>query len=153
LIQPYMDLSAYVENFMGVLAIFNNNTNRFLLDNLSLRDFDKIRQDWELWSGTPEHWVAINFQLVALVPFYATKPVLGFDLYYVAKAPLVNDEDVPLVDIDYQSLFENYCVADLLESNEEFTKASFFWKEYLDDLAFYKERVSLRAKRDLILKA
>src|SRR6266699_1484226 len=38
-----------VTDFMAVTAIFNNNTNRWLLDDKTLRDYDLIRDNWELW--------------------------------------------------------------------------------------------------------
>lgn len=52
----YSPVTLGVGDYLGVIAIFNNVTNLWLRDDLSLKDFDRIRRDWENWSGTPQFW-------------------------------------------------------------------------------------------------
>jgi len=148
---PYYDFSMLVEDFIQTIAIFNNNTNRFLKDNLSLRDFDKLRGDWEIWSATPEWWCTVDLKMNVIVPYYSTVPSSQFDLYYAAEAPTITDDTAtPLISTDFQKLLEWYATADLMEQAEEFSKALPFWEKYIDNMDEYKEAVQLSAKRDLL---
>jgi len=155
---PFINRTAYdfkllgVEDFMCVIAIFNNNTNRWLLDNVTYRDLDAIRSDWELWTGQPAIWCPVNFDLNVIAP-YMPDPTGTFDLYYAAKAPDITDDTVtPLVASDCQDLFEQYVSCDMLESAEEFGKAIEYFKMYNEELDDYLERVRNLAKRDLLLR-
>ncbi len=147
----YYDFKALgVSDFMAVTAIFNNNTNRWMFDDKTLRDFDLIRDNWEMWNGTPWYWSSVNHQWTAIVPHYSEIPNLPFDLYYWASAPTINDEDTPLIANDMQSLLEFYTLGDLLEQAEEFKKASNYFKKYYENVETYAERVKNLAKRDLL---
>ncbi len=146
---PYYDFSI-LEDFIQTIAIFNNNTNRFLKDNLSLRDFDKLRSDWEIWSAIPEWFCPADLKMNVIVPYYGTVPLYKFDLYYAAQAPTLNDSDIPLIKNDSQKLLEWYSTADMLEQAEEYTKALPYWNLYIEHLDLYKEEVQLSAKRDLL---
>jgi len=140
-----------VEDFMCVIAIFNNNTNRWLTDNLTVRDLDGIRCDWELWSAQPQFWAPLNFDMNLIVP-YLSSPTGTFDLYYAAKAPDVTDDTVtPLIATDMQKLLEWYATSDMLESAEEFTKAGAYFQMYGENVEEYSERVKNQAKRDLLI--
>lgn len=61
--------SIYVSDFLTPLAIFNNTTHLWLLDDKTIRDFQKDRIDWENWSGSPVWWAPCNDgRRIALVP-------------------------------------------------------------------------------------
>lgn len=153
-ISPYIDLTFFIEDYLTTTAIFNNNTKRWLLDCLTVRDFDKIRDDWELWTGSPLFWAQVNFQLNALVPYYVALPLFKPDIYYAATAPTItSDSDSPLIASDFQNLLEHYVTADLLEQDEEFVKAGEFWQLYVEQVPEYRNRVKRLAKRDLLLIA
>lgn len=140
-----------VEDFMCVIAIYNNNTNRWLFDNVTLRDFDSFRYDWELWQSQPQFWAPVNFDLNVIVP-YLTSPTGTFDLYYAAKAPDVDDDSVtPLIATDMQKLLEWYATGDMLESSEEFKKAGAYLSQYNEQLEEYSSRVKNLARRDLLI--
>lgn len=154
---PFIDRTAYdfkllgVEDFMCVIAIFNNNTNRWLLDNLTIRDFDGIRYDWELWQAQPQFWAPLNFDINLIVPYLST-PTGTFDLYYAAKAPDVTDDtQTPLIATDMHKLLEWYGSGDMLESAEEFVKAGEYFEQYNQQVEEYSERVKNQAKRDLLI--
>lgn len=139
-------------NYLHTLAVFNHNTNRFLSDNLSLRDMDKLRLDWETWNGQPEMWCPHTFESVAIVP----RPLIAtgqYTLYYAKKAPaLANDASVFLFTKHADDLVEHYVTADLLEQAEEFTKAAPFWKSYFDGVISYKAQCHNIAKSDLMMR-
>src|SRR5439155_8110884 len=76
-----------VSDFMAVTAIFNNNTNRWLFDDKTLRDYDLIRDNHETWNGTPWWWATVNHQWTCIEPHYSEVPLLPMDLYYYSTVP------------------------------------------------------------------
>lgn len=165
-----------ITDYLGTIAIFNNVTNLWLRDDLSLKDFDRIRRDWETWIGTPQFWAPSDPLNIAVAAKYlasvstvsafwsgtfgpaffidTTYGTLGtFVLYYWALAPtFVSDNDIPLVASDMQVLFTNYVTADLLEQAQEFTKAQDYWILYNAGIDSYSDRVKRNVKSDLLLR-
>jgi hypothetical protein len=142
-----------VADFLGVIGIFSNTTNLWLRDDLNIRDFDKIRIDWELWCGQAQYWTPHSLKYIAVAPCLA-QGVGSFILWYWAQAPLwVEQQDTtqePLVASDMQNLFEYFATADLLESAEEPTKAQIWWAKYFENRESYKERCRDNARADLL---
>lgn len=149
----YYDFSLLgVEDFMCVIAIFNNNTNRWLDDNVNLRQLDNIRTDWEIAEGQPQLWCPVSFGMNVIWPYIAI-PTGNFDLYYAATAPSIGDfTETPSIASDAQGLIEQYSTGDLLEQAEELIKANEYFKGYNTNLESYSSRVKLLARRDLLLK-
>jgi hypothetical protein len=147
---PIVDLA--VADYIGTIGVFNNNTKFWLFDNVTMRDFDRIRRDWELWNGQPEFWSTHSLQRFCVVPKMLAATGT-FDLRYYAKAPVMTtDSDVPLIATDMHDLFEFYCTGDLLESADEITKAASWWSDYTEHIEVYKQRVHNLAKTDLLLR-
>lgn len=149
-----------ITDFMGTIAIFNNNTNFYLRDDISLRDLDKIRRDWELWKGEPQFWVPHSLKYTVLVPQITTDLGRGitlpgnFDLYYWASAPtLGSDGASTLIADDADSIFEVWCLWDLLMSAKEPTKAKIALAQAKSQMEKYKARCANMAKYDLLLRA
>lgn len=141
-----------VADFLCVIAIFNNNTNRWLHDTITLKDLDRIRDDWELWTGTPQYWVPVNWELNVIVP-YMPDPTGDFVLYYAAQAafPLSDPTQTPLIATDQQKLIELYVTGDMLEQAEEYVKAGEYFNLYYPMLMEYSDRVKNQARSDLLL--
>ena len=163
-------------DYLATVAIFNYSTNRWLRDDLTLRDLDRLRRDWELWIGTPQFWCSSDPLHIAIAPKYmnvaavegafnplafsnaffigATFGTLGsFKLIYWAQAPaLVSDLSTFLTASDVQNMFEFYCTADMLEGAEEYSKASEYWEKYYNSLIEYSSRVKRNNKHDLLLR-
>jgi hypothetical protein len=147
----YDFLALGVNDYIGTIAIFNNVTNVFLKDDISIRDFDRIRRDWELWEGTPLFWAPHSLYKIAVAP-RPTTATGTFTLYYWAKADTLSDSSVPIIATDVQEILEFYSTADLLETAEEITKAQNYWKDYQGGLLDYKNRCHLLASSDLVLR-
>lgn len=148
----YDFLTDGVTDYLGCIAIFNNVTNQWLRDDLSLRDFDRLRKDWELWTGQPQYWAPHSIKYTAIAPKLATAAGT-FILWYWATAPtLSGDSDTPSIATDVHDLFEQYCTGDLLETAEEAVKASVFWSQYDAGILEYKERCHNLAKAELLLR-
>ena len=164
-----------VLDYLATVAIFNYSTNMWLRDDLTIRDLDRIRRDWELWVGTPQFWCTSDPLHIAIAPkyppagaspgafnplafsdafFIGTVSSLGnFKLVYWAQAPvLTGDSSIFLMASDVQNLLEFYTTADMLESAEEFGKASEYWEKYYNSLVEYSARVKRNNKADLLLR-
>lgn len=126
----YYNFRELVPDFMAVTAIFSYLTNLWLIDDKTLKDFDRSRPDWENWTGSPIWWAPCNdSKHTALVP----KLVEGtntFDLYYWAQAPTVKSTESPLLPFDFHNLVEVGVTADLLEQAEEYSKAQSYLSDY-----------------------
>lgn len=141
-----------VEDFMCVMAIFNNNTNRWLDDSQTTRQLARNRNNWELVTGQPELWCPVSFVQNVIYPYMAD-PVGNFDLYYAATGSQVDDfTTTPSIASDAQTLIELYSTGDLLEQGEEAKKADGYFEDYYPNLEEYSDRVKLLARRDLLLK-
>lgn len=149
------DLSYYdfvvdcgVTDYLATVAIFNNINNRWLNDNISLYQFDDLRDNWELWHSVPTHWAFAAFNKTVILP--KEEIASGtFDLYYWATAPSISDVSSPLIATDCQKLLEFYCTAEQLEDATELTKAGMFWELYFTLLDQYSDRMKSLAQSDL----
>lgn len=147
---PIVDLG--ITDYMGTIAIFNNLTNMWLRDDLSLRNLDQLRRDWELWSGTPQFWCVSDPKHFAIAPKF-TVASGSFKLVYWATAPvLASGTDTFQISPNVIELIEFYVTADMLEQAQEFVKASEYWTKYYDWLADYAEYVKANNKSDLLLR-
>jgi hypothetical protein len=170
----YNFVSLGISDYLGTTAIFNSVTNRWLRDDLNLRDFDRLRRDWETWQGTPQFWAPSDPLNIALCPKYID-PNTGrafdqyafssafyigslnqfgqFKLFYWALAPtLVDDNSTFLIASDMQNLLEFYVTADMLEQAEEFVKAAEYFEKYFNGVQQYAARVKAINKSDLLLR-
>lgn len=143
-----------VADYLGQIAIFNNVTNLWLRDDLNLKDFDRIRRDWETWICAPLFWAPSDPNNTAICPKYYGAGSLGtFVLYYWATAPtLMSDTDGFLIATDMQDLITLYVTGDLLEQAQEFAKAQNYWNLYYEHIDTYAARVKANCKSDLLLR-
>lgn len=151
---PYFDfLNDYaITDYLGTYAIFNNNTNFWLRDDISIRDLNRIRRDWEAWRGQPLYWTPHSLQRIVVIPTLTTGSGT-FDLWYYATAPVMaSDSDVPIIAADNHSLIEWYSTADLIETAEEVAKASLYWAQYEPNKEEYKARCHNIAQSNLALR-
>lgn len=148
----YYDLSSLVADYLVCVAIYDVFNKFWLDDDMTVRDFEFVRRDWELAKSTPKNWAALDHKHVAIFPKYADITGKTFDLYYWATSPSVVDSDIPLVPLDFHKLIPDYSTADLLESYEEFTKANLFWAKYYADFAELKRRIKNLSHSDLLFK-
>lgn len=144
----YYDMLAAISDFFAVVAAYNNNTNRWM-DFNSLKAFDSVRRDWELWTGEPLFGSISNFRYLAFIPHQPTATGT-ITIWYRATAPTLSGSDTPLIHTDEQYLLELYATADLLDQAEEYVKADSYWAEYFEGLIKYKKRVASLALSDYL---
>lgn len=138
-------------DYISTVAVYNHNTKRFLDDSVNLRQFDGIRDDWEIWNGQPEFWAPHTFESIVIVPRLASA-VGQYTLYYIKRAPVMTqDTDAFIFSKFAEDLVEKYVTADLLEQAEEFVKAGLFWTPYFEGVLAFKRECQNLARTDLIL--
>jgi hypothetical protein len=152
--QPYYDFTALgVSDYLGTIAIFNQETQYWLRDDISLRDFDRLRRDWEQWAGQPQFWASHSQRLIAIAPNLAVIAEQQFTLWYWGIAPqLSTDSSVPLVATDMQTMLEFYATGDLIQNAEEVSKAQSWFQMYEKNKESYKQRCVDLARADILLR-
>jgi hypothetical protein len=152
--QPYYDFLALgVGDYLGTIAIFNQETQYWLRDDVSLRDFDRLRRDWEQWYGQPQFWAPHSQRLIAVAPNLSSVSNQLFTLWYWGIAPILSsDSSVPLIASDMQPLLEFYATGDLIQNAEEVSKAQTWFQVYERDREKYKARCADLARADILLR-
>jgi len=129
----YYDLITLLGDYIGVISIYNTITNRWMLPT-SERKLDKLRPDWETCYGTPELFYPVNHRYLAIY----RKPTAtygNFYIYYIAAAPTLQPTDSIQIPTDYANTLEDYCITDLQEQAQEFTKSLARFESYKANLA------------------
>lgn len=151
----YYDFTAApfsLTDYIGVHAILNNNTKWYLRDDVSRRDLDRIRRDWELWTGQPQFWCPHSLRYAIIAPYQVTA-VGNFQLWYYAQAPtFTGDNDSPIIAPDTHPDLETRTTAVLLETAEEPTKAMTYWDDFYKNFDEFVERSKNQARNDLLLR-
>lgn len=142
-----------VTDYLATIAILNQVSNLWLRDDISLRDFDRLRRDWEVWAGTAQFWASHSYARIAICPKPTTNLSGSFTLFYWAQSPATfADSDTPLISNDMQTLLEWYPTAECIETAGEPSKAATWWAQYFSKLQEYKERTSKLNASDLLLR-
>ncbi len=144
----YDFIASGITDYMGYIALYNDNTKLWLKDGFSRRDLDNIRIDWETWNGQPAFVVSHSLSKVIVLP-KMVQAVGTFQFVYWAKAPiLTSDSDTFLIAPDMMTLLEDGVTGQLLEDDEEITKSIPWIADYEKDLQVYKTRCANLAKTD-----
>lgn len=136
----YYDFATLISDFVGVVAIWNTTTKRWLFP-ISERKLDQERDNWEIATGTPEYFYPVNYRYVAI---YKKPSAAGYGnmyVFYRAAAPTLSGNTTPLLPVEFVDILENYTTADMLEQQREWVKATEEQKEYIQTLQLLKTHV------------
>lgn len=146
---PYYNFITAYPLAIGIISVFNQQTNRYLFDFASRYDMDKIRIDWENWTGTPIYWFPISHERIGVAPAYFPSPSGLFDLcYWQSTAELVSG-DTPAFSSDMHYALGKDVVRRALESVEEFSKAMTWDAEYKALRDTFKKRVEANHRSEM----
>jgi hypothetical protein len=100
----------------------------------SLRKLDNVRIDWETTIGTPYYFVPVSHRYLAIW-MKPSAPTYGnmFILYRSSAPTIFDNTQIPIPDDHIQSL-ENFCITEMFEMQQEFTKAGLMLPQYQKDL-------------------
>jgi len=148
--QVYYNLYTLISDYIRLVGIYNNNTDRWL-DFTSLKGLQSKRIDWETTEGNPTEFIVPDFQWIAMWPRLSTA-VGSMDIIYKPKGcTLDGNTELTLTNVD-RLLLENYSVADLFEQSEEYSKAQRSLKDYFSELQSAKTVVEQRSLPDIVYK-
>lgn len=122
----YYTMSDDVSDFYRALAIFNNNTNKWLTPR-SLKQIEVLDAKWEIINAEPTTFIPIGVDTIAFYP-HAETATGDFKLYYSAIADTLADDSIPDFYSDLHPVLQHLAVSEHLASIFEFVKA----KEQLD---------------------
>lgn len=146
----YYDLYNTITDYLHVLSIFNNNTNRWL-EFKSIKWLEGRAERWELASGQPIVFTVLDFKYIALYPRLETASG-SMDIFYKRKGEdLTSGSTISILDIN-ESILEWYATLDLLEQIEEFEKASQYLNLYVDAVKTGQHLIDQRVLKDLIFQ-
>lgn len=129
----YYDMLTLLPDYIGIVAIFSTGINRFLIPT-SLTKLDQDRIDWEIAAGTPFYFVSINHRYIAIYKKPITSGYGNMFVYYRAASPTLTDGMVIPIPEDHMYALESYSECDLLEQNQEWSKASVMFQNYQKEL-------------------
>jgi hypothetical protein len=148
--EGYYDLSVLIPDFYAVTQIYHNVTKRWLVP-LTTTDYDGVRDDWELWTGTSEYFTPIDQKRIVVVPRPPTTNGT-MKVYYKAKSPTLTPTLTLPFPVDISHVPEQYATADLLEQAREYSKASIVWNDANAGLGDAVKRTQARAMPALIYR-
>jgi hypothetical protein len=129
----YYDLLTLLPDYLGLISLYNTVTNRWMCPT-GERKLDKLRPDWETCYGTPELFYPVNHRFMAIYRKPSTT-YGNFYIYYIASAPTLAAGDEIQIPTDYLCALEDYCITDLQEQAQEFTKALARFTSYTEQLS------------------
>lgn len=144
----YYNMRSLVPDFMAVVAVYNYNTKRWLIDSNS-KELDQVRWDWETWIGQPIWFFPHDFQYMAICPKLSSNNG-NMEVFYRAQATTLIGASVPRIKSNSVKLLEFYATGDLLESVKEYIKADIWLGQYKELRERYKTDVKSLAEADRI---
>lgn len=143
----YYDFYNSIINYLHVVAIKNNNNDRWL-DFRTIKWLEQQRSDWELTEGQPEVFTVLDYKYVLLWPTLSSATG-SMTVYYRKKGiQLVSSDLVDILDLE-PDLVEWYSTMDGLEQIEEFEKAQIYLDNFDKSIRIGQKLVQGRAGKDL----
>lgn len=124
----YYKMADYFSDYYRVVAMWNNDTNRWL-EPVSITELNEWHPHWEILNGQPIFFTPIGLEYVALVrkPATTTGDLLVF---YSATANTLADATTPTIPTGSHNVLEDYATSILLDQNLEYTKAQRYFDDY-----------------------
>lgn len=144
----YYDMWSLIPDYFRVIRIFSYATNRFLEANLELEN-SGYSLDWELTNGSFQDFIIKGPKYIG-ISSRSSNATGSFKIWYKAQANKLSGNDIPKINAKFQMMLENYGTADLLEQNQEFSKASIYWSQYNKQLEDYRNKIQLLSRTDRI---
>ena len=145
----YYDLSSEISDYLHVIGIYNNTTSKWL-DYISLKLLQELDAKWETKNGNAKYFTVLDDSYIAIFPkpSTATGSML---VVYKAFADTLGAAGVPIIPEMHETVLEKYVTMDLLEQQEEFTKAMMWFEDYRIELLALKQQMDNRNTVDRIM--
>lgn len=128
----YYNLATLISDYYRVIAIWNNNTNRWL-EPIAFGELEEFGSRWETYNGEPSHFSPVGWEYVAIYrkPSTASGNMLVF---YKAFADTLAGGSTPVIPAGEGNILEYYSTQDLLDQHLEYAKAQTYWNIYSEQL-------------------
>lgn len=146
----YYKFGDIISDYIHVIAIFNNNTNKWL-DYISLELLKEGNARWETTEGQPKFFTVFEDRYIALYPKQATATGTMLVLYKGTANVLLAATE-PTIPDSHQIILEQYTTGDLLEQAEEFRKAQEWQDEYFKQTKQLMQQMFERNNTDRIAR-
>src|ERR1700752_2715159 len=137
-------------DFYSVIQIWNSSNNPFFAGT-DTRYESGLDFKYETISvSEPTNYTVIGPDRIG----FDSRNISGdsvFTLFYKARAPKLTSDSVLLINENYILLPELYSTADLLEQNQEYSKATIYWAQYDPMLEEYRSKIQKIARADKVL--
>jgi hypothetical protein len=142
----YYNLATLISDYYRVIAIWNNNTNRWL-EPIAYGELDEFGTRWETHNGEPSHFAMLGWEYLALYrkPSTATGTMLVF---YKAQADTLAGASTPVIPVGEADVLETYATQDLLDQHLEYQKSQIYWTKYQDQVKEILRDVNKRSLPD-----
>jgi hypothetical protein len=131
--KTYYDLLTILPNYLGIIAIFNAGIRRWMFPS-SLRKFNIDRIDWETAVGVPYYFSVVSHRYMAIYKKPSNNNYGQMYIFYHASAPTLAGTDTLSIPDQFITVLEDYCITDLWEQNQEWTKAANHFEAYTKNL-------------------
>ena len=129
----YYDMISLFPDYIGVIAIFNATTKRWLTPT-SIKKVEQSRTDWDTAPGTPFYFIPISHRYVALYKKPNADSYGNMYVYYRAAASTLAPSDTIQIPDDFALVLQDYSITDLFEQAQEWEKAQIHFKSYAETL-------------------
>lgn len=136
----YYDLRNLLPDFLGIVAIFNVVTKRWMCP-ISYRKLDDETYDWETKIGTPDFFCPLSHRFMAIYRKPGVADYGNMYIFYRATAPILTGSTDILIPDDHMKIFEDYSFTDLNDRMQEFSKASRTFKEYVMGMEKFRQSI------------
>jgi len=126
----YYDFSTLITDYTHVMAIYNNNTSKWL-DYMPFKLLQELDARWETKIGNPVFFTVLDDSYVSVYPKLGSA-VGSMLVLYKGLADTLLAAGTPIIQTQHQVVLEQYTTMDLLEQAEEFVKAQEWMGEYFE---------------------
>jgi len=146
----YYDFNQLIPDYYRLLFIHDKTRNWFMTPVME-HDTESGFLGWEISTGTVREYMILGPKYVGLSP--RSSNVSGdFIVHYKATAPKLVDNSILRINSAYIQLPELFTIAEMLEMNQEFSKAQRYWVEYEKMLEEYRWKVQLWSQADRVFE-
>jgi len=144
----YYDLSILIPDYYRIMFVYHNKFNFFLTPT---PDREMISGDsyWELANTQERSYTIIGPKYLG-ISGTSSNPVGSLRIDYKAQADILTDNIAPKILPAFQQLLEDYATGDMLDQNQEYTKAGKYWGNYNLKLEEYRRKIQLLSKADRV---